>query len=46
MQTPVPEYMSFTDFYEQIWGTEQMMEVPVYGYLQFKSVQDALKGTA
>ena len=46
MQTPVPEYMSFTDFYEQIWGTEQMMEMPVYGYLQLKSVQNALRGNA
>ncbi len=46
MQTPVPEHMSFTDFYEQIWGTEQMMEVPIYGYLQFKSVHDALRGNA
>lgn len=36
MQNPVPKQMSFTDFYEQIWGTEQIMEVPLYGYLQFK----------
>lgn len=38
--------MSFTDFNEQIWETEQIMEVPVYRYLQFKSVQDALMGNA
>lgn len=36
--------MSFIDFYESIWETDQITEVPVYGYFQFKSVQMALEG--
>lgn len=40
---PVPEGLSFTEFYEQIWHTDQIMEVPIYGYFQFKSVLMALE---
>ena len=45
IKNPVPDHMSFADYYEQIWGTEQLMEVSTYGYLQFKSVQTALEGS-
>ena len=45
MKNPVPEDMSFTDYYEQLWGTDVIMEVPIYGYLQFKSVLMALEGS-
>lgn len=45
IKSPVPDHMSFTDYYEQIWGTEQLMEVSTYGYFQFKSVQMALRGS-
>lgn len=44
MDNPVPDGISFTDFYEQIWETEQITEVSIYGYFQFKSVQMALEG--
>lgn len=43
IKNPVPDNMSFTDFYEQIWDTDQITEVPIYGYFQFKSVQMALE---
>lgn len=43
IKSPVPDNMSFIDFYESIWGTDQIMEVPIYGYFQFKSVQMALE---
>ena len=40
---PVPDNMSFTDYYEQIWRTDEIMDVAIYGYFQFKSVQMALE---
>ena len=43
IKDPVPNDMSFIDYYEQIWGTDMIMEVPVYGYFQFKSVRMALE---
>lgn len=43
IENPVPKHMSFIAYYEQIWGTEKMMEVPIYGYFQFRSVQMALE---
>lgn len=43
IKSPVPDNMSFIDFYESIWETNQIMEVPIYGYFQFKSVQKALE---
>lgn len=43
IKNPVPNHMSFTDYYEQIWETEQIMQVPIYGYFQFKSVLKALE---
>ena len=43
INNPVPDNMSFTDYYEQIWETEEIMKVPIYGYFQFKSVQMALE---
>lgn len=43
IKNPVPDHMSFTMYYEQIWGTDEIMQVPIYGYFQFKSVQMALE---
>lgn len=43
IKDPVPKNMSFTDYYEQIWETDEIMKVPIYGYFQFKSVQMALE---
>lgn len=43
IKSPVPDSMSFEQYYEHIWGTESLMEVPIYGYFQFKSVQMALE---
>ena len=43
MKDPVPEHMTFTQYYEQLWGTAELTQVPIYGYLQFKSVQMALE---
>ena len=43
MKNPVPDHMSFAEYYEQIWETEELMQVPIYGYFQFKSVQMALE---
>ena len=43
IENPVPDHMSFTDYYEQIWETDEIMKVPIYGYFQFKSVQMALE---
>lgn len=39
---PVPAGEDFIGWYEKIWNTELLMSVPVYGYLQFKSVLMAL----
>lgn len=43
MKNPVPDHMSFIEYYEQIWETDRIMEVSIYGYFQFKSVQKALE---
>lgn len=43
IENPVPGNISFIDYYEQIWGTNEIMNVAVYGYFQFKSVQMALE---
>ncbi len=43
MKNPVPAGMSMEEYYEQIWGTDQLMDVAVYGYLQFRSVLMALE---
>ena len=43
IKNPVPDHMSFTDYYEQIWETDEIMKVPIYGYFQFMSVQMALE---
>ena len=39
---PVPAGEDFIGWYQKIWNTELLMSVPVYGYLQFKSVLIAL----
>lgn len=44
IKCPVPDHMSFTEYYESIWGTDQITQVPIYGYFQFKSVLMALEG--
>lgn len=43
IKNPVPEHMSFTEYYEKIWGTDELTQVPIYGYFQFKSVLMALE---
>lgn len=43
IKSPVPEHMSFAEYYNQIWGTDALMQVPIYGYFQFKSVLMALE---
>lgn len=43
LKDPVPDNMSFTDYYEQIWGTDEIMKVAIYGYFQFKAVLMALE---
>lgn len=43
IKSPVPEEMSFIEYFEQIWGTEQMMSAWVYGYFQFESVRMVLE---
>lgn len=43
IKDPVPNNMSFTDYYTQIWGTDEIMKVAVYGYFQFRNVQMALE---
>lgn len=35
---PVPEGKSLVDWYTEIWGSDLLVSVPVYGYLQFKGV--------
>lgn len=40
---PVPEDKTFIEWYTDIWGTPQLMTVPVYGYFQFKSVLIAME---
>ena len=32
IKVPVPNDMSFTEYYENIWGTDALMEMPIYGY--------------
>ena len=39
---PMPEGESFTGFYERIWNTDQINNVMIYGYFQFRSVLEAL----
>lgn len=38
----VPENMSFEEYFEQIWGTETLNNVMLYGYFQLNSVLLAL----
>ena len=41
--SPVPADQTFVSFFESIWGTEQMMNVMLYGYFQLSSVLEAMK---
>jgi len=41
---PVPEGRSLVEWYTEIWGSDLLMSVPVYGYLQFKGVLLAMEG--
>ena len=43
MPSPVPEGETFTGFYERIWHTDDIMQVMIYGYFQFRSVLEALE---
>lgn len=40
---PIPENRTFIDWYSEIWGTQKLMSVPIYGYFQFKSVIIAIE---
>ena len=40
---PVPEGKTFEEWYTEIWGSSKLMDVSVYGYLQFKSVLIAME---
>lgn len=40
---PVPEGRSLVEWYTEIWGSDLLVSVPVYGYLQFKGVLMALE---
>lgn len=42
LPNPVPEGKTFTEWYTDIWGSPQLMTVPIYGYFQFKSVLIAM----
>ena len=42
-ENPVPEGKTFEEWYSEIWGSSKLMEVSVYGYLQFKSVLIAME---
>lgn len=41
--SPVPEKMSFTEYFESIWGTELLNNVMIYGYFQLNSVLEMIK---
>lgn len=43
LPNPVPEGKTFTEWYTDIWGSPQLMTVPIYGYFQFKSVLIAME---
>ena len=43
MPSPVPNNLSFVEYYESIWGTELLNDVIVYGYFQLNSVLEAIK---
>ena len=40
---PVPESCEFISWYNDIWGSDLLISVPVYGYLQFKSILIAME---
>ena len=40
--SPVPEGQTFTSFFENIWGTEVLNNVMMYGYFQLNSVLEAM----
>lgn len=44
IDSPVPCGISFAEYYENIWGTEALNNVMIYGYFQLNSVLEAIKG--
>lgn len=40
---PVPEGRSFEEYFTEIWGSDELIKVSVYGYLQFKGVLIAME---
>lgn len=42
--SPVPNDVSFAEYYESIWGEEVFNNVMLYGYFQLNSVMEAIKG--
>lgn len=41
--SPVPDHISFVEYYESIWETELLNNVMLYGYFQLNSVLEAIK---
>ncbi|MBQ7944776.1 MAG: hypothetical protein IJ326_12025 [Lachnospiraceae bacterium] len=42
--SPVPNDVSFAEYYESIWGEEVFNNVMLYGYFQLNSVLEAIRG--
>ena len=40
--SPIPNGLSFKEFFQKIWGTEQLNNVMLYGFFQLKSVLIAM----
>lgn len=43
MPSPIPQGITFNDFFKSIWGTEQMNSVMMYGYFQILCISEAFK---
>lgn len=43
MPSPIPQGKTFKNFFKNIWGTEQMNSVMMYGYFQISCVAEAFK---
>lgn len=43
MPSPIPQGVSFHDYFKSIWGTEQMNSIMMYGYFQISCVSEAFK---
>ncbi|MDP4091188.1 MAG: hypothetical protein Q8930_18230 [Bacillota bacterium] len=43
MPSPIPQGTTFRDFFKNLWGTEAMNSVMMYGYFQISCVSEAFK---